>query len=135
MSRPLNPYRPPSARQWRKDVAHCRALFPTDAPVRVRRRRLGEAAGTHSLWVDDEGTIVEHAITVDPRLQRDAAIDTLLHEWAHALEAERELPRSPPPRLSTLGSGDDTHDVDHPDSFWLTFGELYRAWIRSKRDA
>ena len=91
-------------------------MFPTDAPVRVRRRSMKSDSGQMAAYYD-EGEGVPHLYTVDicNKLDRQAVQDTLIHEWAHVLNGEV--------------SGDFT---THSDAFWVKHGELYRAWHRTK---
>ena len=100
-------------------VAHwLKAEFPAPYPVTVQVLRIGpqrrERAGR-----DDKGETVRLGrriyVRVDSRLKWGEAIDTLLHEWAHAASwtldaAEQRLPST------------------HPDEFWLMYGRIYRAY-------
>lgn len=54
------------------------------------------------------------------------AIETLLHEWAHAVAAK-------------LQEQERTRISDHDDEFWLVYGRIYRAfhendgWLESRK--
>lgn len=106
------------AATFRSWVQECRELFPTDAPVTVRRIPLerDDSAGVVTHFADVACTQpVEHAITIDRRMCRQAIADSLIHEWAHILH------------------GEDTGDyVKHPRSYWEKLGELYRTWHRTE---
>jgi len=69
--------------KWRKTIAWLRRNFPTKVPVRVRRwgiSHCGHTDGEYDLKECDHLLIVVRK-GMCPRCQ----IDTLLHEWAHAL--------------------------------------------------
>lgn len=105
-----------SPRTFRRWVATCRKLFPTDHPVKARR---GDARGWCAYvqtWQTMRGKVIEHHIKISDKLCRWATLDALLHEWAHVLHGERY--------------GVDEHA--HPKEYWEIFGELYRAWHREK---
>lgn len=50
----------------------------------------------------------------------DSALDTLLHEWAHAVTMPNERVWR---RLEKAGNVQ-----EHPDEFWLMLGRIYRSW-------
>lgn len=111
-------YRPPSASAWTRMVAEVRKRFPLDFPVRVSRARprwaeADWAAG--SLLYHEDGRTVGAHVWIDAKNQRSAAVDALLHEWAHLMCEE-------------ASSGEMLHD----DRFWTTFGKLYRTWHREQ---
>lgn len=107
--------RPVSERTFRRWVKECRAKFPVDLPVRVRRVRFPREPGTRRPTHVGECLIGETSIEirVEETLDRFATADTLIHEWAHALRHE--------------------HDpiADHDDGFWVLFGTLYRTFYRT----
>lgn len=115
------PFEPPSQRAWARIVRRVRTSFPLDFPVRITRSEVAPDGAMHHsgdvvLWHDD-GTPRRARVWVNARLHRAAAIDALLHEWAHLMsEDERKTPDGP--------------DLPHDDAFWITFGQLYRAWLR-----
>lgn len=114
MIEPVRPLQSISARTFRRWVAKCRSLFPTDHPVRVRR---GDASGYCAFvrtWTTTRGRVLEHHIVISDALCRWATLDALLHEWTHVLHGERHGAEA----------------YGHPPEFWTIFGELYRAWHR-----
>lgn len=106
-----------SPRTFRRWVATCRKLFPTDHPVKVRRgpEPRGWCAWVRT-WTTPRGKVLEHHVHISDALCRQATLDALLHEWSHILHGERH--------------GAAEHG--HPAEFWAIFGELYRTWHREK---
>lgn len=116
------PFEPPSLRAWDRIVKRVRTSFPLPYPVRIIRSAVAPDgsqvhAGDVVMWHDQRGKPTKARIWISSRLHRSAAIDSLLHEWAHLMsEDERATP-----------SGD---KMPHDDTFWIVHGQLYRAWLR-----
>ncbi len=91
--------------EWRGAVRRLRRIAPLQRKVRIVRSHL-QVDCAHCFVGDD------HRITICSSLDLEASIDAVLHEWAHAWLFEE----------------DGTDPATHPDSFWIKFGELYRAW-------
>lgn len=98
-----------SDRTFRSWVARCRQLFPIDRIVRVRRCKLSRRTGFVGWCVVDDTAAV---IGIDDGLDRHATVDTLLHEWTHALRHE----------------DDPGAELHHDNEFWILFGSLYRTF-------
>src|SRR5688572_18962414 len=101
-------------RDFRHWTSLCRSMFPTNAPVRVRRQPMKSDSGHMAAFYEGEPPDcrpLQYIVVICSNLDRQATQDTLLHEWAHILHGE--------------DSGD---YVDHTDAFWVKHGELYRAW-------
>ena len=97
--------------KWRKTLHWLRAQYPASHLVRVQRkprpRRTKELCGFCEF--DDDHS--EYHIYVDLRQVWALQIDTLLHEWAHA--------------LTWHGNDDD----DHGPEWGLAYAMLYRAFL------
>ena len=67
--------------RWLSRLAYLEENFPPGAPIRVHRRKI---AGGHSgdCTRREDGSFY---IRVCPTLPFHLAVDTLCHEWAHAL--------------------------------------------------
>ncbi len=92
-----------------------RASFPSVAPVRVRTVRLKDR--------DGDATFMEGGywrIRVARDLAQGAAIDTIIHEWAHIIDLERNgWPKNP-----------DNHSYLHRNSWGEVYAGIYRAFHR-----
>lgn len=64
---------------------------PLQAPIRVISRDLHieRLCGSCSTYLTADGEISRFVIEIDSSLTAVSAIDTLLHEWAHALDYEK----------------------------------------------
>ena len=91
------------ATDWAALLAHLRRTFPLRRPLTVRRIPLKKNAGTTSLSDGDRLTIC-----INTRKTWEVQIDTLLHEYAHAMELDRW--------------------GDHSDRWGKYHAGLYRAW-------
>lgn len=108
----------PTRERLRHVEAWLRENFPTAMPVRVRVEKLARLEGRPldgESYVDGTGRRI--AIRISRDLERSAATETLLHEYAHAMVwptafAERHRCRV----------------EDHSEVFWAAFGRLYRAF-------
>ncbi len=97
---------------FRRQCRKLRKLAPLSVPVRIRRCRLKNWCGRVVVHEHSNGRPKHINIYVSDKLDLDSTIDTLIHEWAHALAYDRH--RAP---------------VDQHDGvFWLAHGEVYRAW-------
>lgn len=106
-----------------RQVAKLKNLYPTNTPVRYTYGRpADEDIGSCYQWFNDDGSLSRSHTYIDDRLQRVAAIPTLLHEHAHVLHAE------------SLGTRAEVQcDIEqHPPEFYAIFGELERSWWRTK---
>ncbi len=98
-----------------------KASFPTTYPVEVRVERIAAHDGRP---VDGEcyiGAPRKLRIRVSRDLERHTAIETLLHEYAHAVTW-------PTPHAESHLRSQRVH-ADHSDAFWLAFGQIYRAFF------
>jgi len=72
-------------RKWAKYIAHLRKRFPLKQPIYVRTRKIreqGYCLHTHKA----NGTVDYIEIVISSDLNYLQRIDTLQHEYAHALE-------------------------------------------------
>jgi hypothetical protein len=106
----VNRYKKVSDAEFKRWVARCRKLFPLSKPVRATLENPGEDL-IGICWDAGESLVLK----VCPRLDRHHAAETLLHEWAHLFRGEEDP------------DGLDLHD----GTYWMKFGELYRAWHRT----
>jgi hypothetical protein len=97
----------PSTSEFREWCRLARRLWPTEHPVRVRRRPM-DTCGT--CWDMGDHWLIE----IDSQGDRQTQSDSLIHEWAHALRDEEETDRE-----------------QHSDEFWLLYGSMFRAWHRT----
>jgi len=89
--------------KWRRTLAWLRREFPTAKKVRVRQ-----------LDIEDQGTcdFVNYHFEIKVKKQCfKLRIDTLLHEWAHA--------------LTWFGNDSDSHGSE----WGLMYAKLYRNWL------
>ena len=100
----------PRRDQFRRHVAKLRAAVPACAPVSVRREspshgRLAECA------LDGSGRNRRFVIRIRPEARFNEALDSLIHEWAHAL------------------SWTDGHPslTDHDEMWGVAFSRCYRV--------
>ena len=63
---------------------------PLDAPIRLVTKDLtkDKICGCCLTYIDEDGTIQKFVLEIDRNMAVLTAIDTLLHEWAHALDYE-----------------------------------------------
>jgi len=86
--------------------------FPVGVPVRLRVERMPKE------FSDCEGVTYLDApvlIRIRKGMTRSTSVYTLLHEWAHVLEADKAAWR-------------ETGAEDHSDQFYRTLGRLERAF-------
>lgn len=103
--------------------------FVTPYPVRVKwvRKISGDEGEPESvlesghygecLW-EYPNTVIRLSVLQCDRVE--LAIETLLHEWAHAMVMPNARVWSVLEKRGEL--------EPHPDEFWLAYGKLYRAW-------
>jgi hypothetical protein len=77
---------------------HCALTKP--AKVIIRSLYKQQLCGCCVAYLDNEGKIKRFDIEIDRQLSQLTAIDTLLHEWAHALDQDRNGPAREPHRES-----------------------------------
>jgi len=67
-----------------------RREFPLSRPLRIVCKKLNKQkiCGSCITYLDNDGSIIRFVIEVDTHLSALSAIDTLLHEYAHALDQE-----------------------------------------------
>jgi hypothetical protein len=103
--------------------------FPTPYPVVVRWTKKIAADKNDSPQIKKVGYYGECAyvkpnavIRISFRLNREVsiAVETLMHEWAHAVVMPNERVWR---KREKVGASQ-----DHPDEFWLAMGRIYRAW-------
>jgi hypothetical protein len=95
---------------------HC----PVSRTVRVFYKNLSRSrmCGCCIAYVNTKGSITRFVIEIDSSLSKLTAIDTLLHEWAHALDQ-------------------DLHGVaiePHRDSWGECFAKVWRAYDEHIKD-
>lgn len=105
-----------TTRKFREWCRKARKLWPLDKPVSVRRRALKGYCGYAYTCEDTRGRVERCVIVIDTSLCRQAAVDTLIHEWAHLVRGEYDTRGMPL----------------HDDEFWTLYGSMYRAWHREK---
>lgn len=94
-----------TAQKWLRTINWLRREFPSRYPVRIRSRILSGCSGDCSF----ENR--RFYIRIDSTKEYSEKIDTLLHEYAHA--------------LTWFGAG---RAEDHSDEWGLWYAKLYRAW-------
>ena len=67
------------ARKWRRTLAWLRRAFPLQSPATVQSRPLKKVHG------DTEFVKSRFYIRIDSSASLDVKLDTIMHEWAHAL--------------------------------------------------
>jgi hypothetical protein len=87
---------------------------PISVPIRVVSRNLEteRLCGSCTTYVFQDSSIEKFLIEIDNSLTRISAVDTLLHEWAHAMDQDRN------------GVTTDSHR----DSWGLCYAEAWRAY-------
>ena len=88
---------------------------PLKAPMRVISRDLQaeRLCGSCSTYLTNDGAIARFVIEIDASLSAVSAIDTLLHEWAHALDHEK------------YGVAAESHR----DSWGRCYARVWRAYV------
>jgi hypothetical protein len=88
-------------------VKFLRAACPADLPVNVRRTKMSDALDGDCSFRKEQ-----YHIRVNRTLPEHEAIETLLHEWAHAVAWDR------------------CHDDDHCDEWGKAYSRIYRAFLK-----
>jgi hypothetical protein len=67
-------------------IRHC----PLSTPIKVVTKDLSEfkQCGNCTTYLNPNGSISKFVLAIDRGLGLCSAIDTLLHEWAHAMDSE-----------------------------------------------
>jgi len=78
-------------RSVRNTVKRLRQVCPLNTPVRVVSQSLEDtpACGFCTAYYNAEGELNRFIIVINTDLCEQAELDTVLHEWAHALDIER----------------------------------------------
>jgi len=99
--------------KWKRTIEWLRLQFPGRAPIKVRRQKLQEVCGdcTYCNCPGDDDE--EFYIRIDKSAPYRVKLDTLFHEWAHALSWFAR-------------PGVD----DHSGEWGLAFADIYSAFIR-----
>lgn len=90
---------------------------PVNIPVKVVTGNLGQykLCGSCTAFVDTEGNIQSFVIEIDKHMSISAAIDTLMHEWAHAMDKEANgIPNEP-----------------HRNSWGVCYARAWRAYFNN----
>jgi hypothetical protein len=96
--------------KWRKTVAWLKRNFPAKVPVHVRRCALSVCGHTFG-WTDTK-SCAQLTIKVRKGMCPRCQIDTLLHEWAHAL----------------TWFGADAEYEDHGPEWGVAYARIYRLF-------
>lgn len=98
--------------------AWLREHFPTPYPVIVRwsPRIAGDCFG--DCYWSSPNVVVR--LSGRRCRERAIAIETLLHEWAHAIVMPNERLHRQLKRCGAL--------QEHPDEFWIAYGRIYRLY-------
>ena len=96
-----------TAQRWIRLIAWLRRNFPTQVFVRIR--------SVHNLKYQGEVLLVNKIfqLEINRKLSFDLRVDTLIHEWAHAL----------------TWFGAETHLDDHSAEWGITYARIYRTFI------
>lgn len=95
-------------------------VFPTKHPVAVEwSKAIGGYLGLCQLQQHERTRKQRYLVQLRPRLNLQVALDTMIHEWAHAL---------------TMSGMMESEDV-HSSRFYDVLGQIERAWLGGGRDA
>ena len=94
--------------------------LPVSAKVKTRKNLMcqetGDALyGQCTAHVNSRGRVKRFTIEISRDLPLDVAVDTLLHEWAHAIDQIEN------------GADDDAHP--HRDSWGVAYAKIWRAYM------
>lgn len=92
----------------RRVAARLAAERPTDRPVRV------EVVPISSHWADYNRERTHYLIRLSARMDRDSMVETLAHEWAHAVAW-------------------DASRVDHGEAWGRAYSRCYRVVVEGWR--
>lgn len=78
-------------RSVRNTVKRLQQVCPLNTPVRVVSQSLENtpACGFCTAYFNPDGSLSRFIIVISTELCEQAELDTVLHEWAHALDIER----------------------------------------------
>ena len=97
-----------SGREFKDFVRYLRTNLPAPKPIKVQTKEKLKYLGATYHRKDDI------LIVIDRTQSAQVMIDTLIHEWAHAL------------------SGTTTKEDSHPTQWGICYGRVYRAWVKFK---
>ena len=96
--------------KWFRTLKFLRREFPLAYPVRVRTRCIKDCGDT--TFIDGRGAVGGlFSIRVNGRKPFDSRIDTILHEWAHAM----------------TWFGADANIEDHGPEWGVAYAKVYKA--------
>lgn len=75
-----------------------RKVCPVSIPIKVVTKSLGKhkLCGCCNAYLTPTGEIARFLIEIDNSMSQQSAVDSLLHEWAHALDQEENgIPLEP----------------------------------------
>ena len=108
-------------KKFDKVLRDLRKECPIEAPIRVVTKDLGKAklCGCCIAYLRPSGKIERFVIEIDKAMSIAMAIDTLLHEWAHALDKEANgIPMEP-----------------HRNSWGECYARVWRVYVKTPSDA
>ena len=93
--------------KWLRTIIWLKKAFPTQLPINIHTCKtekdiLGTTTCTREKFI----------IKIHPGMNFSMKIDTLIHEWAHA--------------ISWFGAG---HEEEHPDDWGLAYAKIYRTFL------
>lgn len=97
-------------KDWRKVILWLRRTFPLHGYVSVRTTNLPEGIDGETRCEDKDKRI---QIRIAPRMLQ-IKIDTLLHEWAHAL----------------IWYIDDSNMIDHSEVWGWAYSKIYDSFVK-----
>lgn len=102
-------------KKFKQVIARLRENCPTDVPVQVRVRclRKHKLYGSCTTYRDNAGHLSKAVIDITKGLDVSTAIDTLLHEWAHVLDIEKNGPSR----------------EEHRNSWGIAYARVWRAYL------
>ncbi len=92
--------------KWLRLLVWLRREFPLRYPITVRSKKMKDNDGTTDFI---RGRFL---IEIEKHTSHTTRVDSILHEWAHA--------------ISWFGGG---HYEDHPDEWGLAFVKVYRSFL------
>jgi hypothetical protein len=90
---------------------------PLQTKIRIKYTSLVDqnVCGLCSAYLDKNNNLIRFLLQIERDLDGQALLDTLLHEWAHALDIERNgLGREP-----------------HRNSWGIAYAQVWRAYMQS----
>lgn len=98
--------------KWLRAIAWLRREFPTRYPIAIHSVPIKREANERDACDGDTDFIRgSFIIRINSRKWFNTRMDTILHEWAHA--------------ITWFGAG---HYEEHPDEWGLAYAKIYRAW-------